>query len=236
MRKQGFSNYFISAAGLLACAVLGMKMVSTVWAEDQLPEMSSDGLQLVKHSKVKVAYLKPGVTLDKYSRVKILDCFVQFRKNWERDYNMNELGLDGRVTDKEAADIQANLAAEFKKVFTEVLTKGGHEIVDETGDDVLLLRPAIINLDVTAPDIPTAGISTTYVASAGQMTLYMEMYDSATNTLISRVVDPEAGGTGGIAMAANRVTNRAEADQILNRWAKLLNGHLATMKEIKATP
>lgn len=40
---------------------------------------------------------------------------------------------------------------------------------------------------------------------------------SMTSTLIARVVDPDAGGTGGIAMAANRVTNRAEADQVLYR-------------------
>ena len=76
----------------------------------------------------------------------------------------------------------------------------------------------------------SAQISRTYVASAGQMTLYMEMYDSATSTLIGHVVDPEAGDTGGIAMAANRVTNSAEARRILHRWAKLLNDHLADMK------
>ena len=231
MRKQRFSDYFISAAGILACAVLGMTMVSSVWAKDKLPEVSSDGLHLVKHAKVEVAYAKPGASLDKYSKVKILDCYVQFRKNWERDYNLGEVGLDGRVTDKDAAGIKTRLAAEFKKIFTKVLTKGGHEVVDETGADVLLLRPAIINLDVTAPDVMTVGMSRTYVASAGQMTLYLEMYDSATSTLIARVIDPQAGDTGGIAMTANRVTNRAEADQVFYHWAKLLNGHLADMKK-----
>jgi hypothetical protein len=95
MRKQSFSNYFISAAGILACAVFGVTMVSTVWAKDKLPEVSSDGLHLVKHAKVEAAYLKPGATLDKYSKVKILDCYVQFRKNWEREYNLNEVGLEG---------------------------------------------------------------------------------------------------------------------------------------------
>lgn len=231
MSKQGFSNHFISAAGVLACAVFGMTMVSSAWAETKLPEVSSDGLHLIKHAKVAVAYAKPGASLDIYTKVKILDVFVQFRKNWESDYNLGEVGLEGRVTDKDAEAIKTKLAAEFLKVFTQVLTKGGHEIVDEVGADVLLLRPAIINLDVTAPDIMTAGISETYVASAGQMTLYLEMYDSATSTLIARVIDPEAGGEGGIAMQANRVTNMAEADQILYRWAKLLNDHLANMKQ-----
>jgi len=231
MKKHLFSNHFITSAIVLTSIVLGVAAISPVWAKEKLPEVSSDGLHLVKKSKVEVAYVKPGVTLDKYSKVKILDCFVQFRKNWERDYNLNEVGLEGRVTDKDADDIKSRLSAEFKKVFTKVLTEGGHEVVEDTGEDVLLLRPAIINLDVTAPDIMSAGISRTFVASAGQMTLYMEMYDSATNTLIARVIDPEAADSGGIAMAANRVTNTAEADRILHRWAKLLDDHLKDMKQ-----
>lgn len=236
MKKQRLLNSLLPVAGIMACVVLSMTMVTSAWAKKDLPEVSSDGLHLVKHAKVKVAYAKPGTSLENYSRVKILDCFVQFRKNWERDYNLNEVGLQGRVRDKDADEIKTRLAAEFMKVFTKVLTKAGHEVVDVTGPDVLLLRPAIINLDVTAPDIPTAGFRQTYVASAGQMTLYMEMYDSATSTLLARVIDPEAGGNGGIAMAANRMTNMAEAERILNRWAKLLSDHLGDMKQSTSTP
>ena len=33
----------------------------------------------------------------------------------------------------------------------------------------MIVRPAIINLDVTAPDTPTAGRSRTYSSSAGEM-------------------------------------------------------------------
>jgi hypothetical protein len=101
-------------------------------------------------------------------------------------------------------------------------------VVDNTGPEVLLLRPAIINLDVTSPDTMSAGFSTTVVASAGQMTLYMELYDSASSTLLARVIDPQAGREGGV---ANRVTNTAEADQILRRWADLLSKHLGDLKQ-----
>jgi hypothetical protein len=223
--KQGYLM-----AGL-ACFFMLVMSLPVAWAKEKLPEVSSDGLHLLKHTKVRIAYAKPGATLDKYTKVKILDCYVQFKKNWQRDYNMSEVGLEGRVTDKEADNIKKNLAAEFNKVFTRVLTKAGHEVVDDVGPDVLLLRPGIINLDVTAPDTMTAGFSQTYTASAGQMTLYMELYDSATSTLLARVIDPEAGREGGIAMAANRVTNTAEADQILTHWAKLLSGHLGDVKQ-----
>jgi hypothetical protein len=234
MKQQKYSNYFNFTIGILACFVLSMTMVSPAWSKNKLPEVSSDGLHLLKKTKVRVAYAKPGMTLDKYSKVKILDCFVQFKKNWEREYNMNEIGLSGRVTDKDADIIKKRLATEFNKVFTREMTKAGHEVVDEVGPDVLLLRPALLNVEVSAPDIPTAGMSATFVASAGQMTLYMELYDSSSNTLLARVIDPKAGNNGGIAMAANRVTNMAEADRILSHWARLLDKHLGDVKQSTA--
>lgn len=217
-------------AQVLGIVVLILALVSPATAKKSLPEVSSDGLHLLKHTKVRAAYAKPGASLDQYSKIKILDCFVQFKKNWQRDYNLDEVGLEGRVTDKDMAQIKQRLASEFARVFTEVLTRGGHQVVDTTGADVLLLRPALINLDVTAPDTMRAGMGNTYVASAGQMTLYLELYDSATSTLLARIIDPEAGQNGGIAMAGNRVSNMAEADQILTRWAKLLEKHLLDVK------
>ena len=131
-------------------------MSGPVLAKKKLPEVDSDGLHLVKHSKVAVAYMKPGTDLGKYNKVKLLDCYVAFVKNWQREYNMGQVGLDGRVTDKDAEKIKTRLAAEFTKVFTKELTKKGFPIVDAAGADVLILRPALINVDVTSPDIPTA--------------------------------------------------------------------------------
>ena len=228
MQERRLINKFGPVAGILASVILAMAMTSTAWAKEKLPEVSKDGLHLLKHTKVRIAYAKPGASLDKYTKVKILDCFVQFKKNYERDYNLGEVGLEGRVTDKDIATIKTRLAAEFKKEFTKVLTKAGHEVVDDVGPGVLLLRPAIINLDVTSPDTMRADFSTTVVASAGQMTLYMELYDSASSELLARVIDPQAGRESGI---ANRVTNKASADQILRHWAELLSKHLGDVKQ-----
>ncbi len=221
LKKVANLVLIVASTGFLTATLLS----GPVFAKDKLPEVDSDGLHLVKKSKVRAAYIKPGTDLSKYSKVKLLDCYVDFVKNWERDYNMDQLGLQGRVTDKDAEEIKTRMAAEFRKVFTKELTKKGFPVVDEVGADVLLLRPAIINLDVAAPDIMTAGISRTFVRSAGSMTLYMEMYDSATNTLIARVVDPMADDEG-FAQAANRVTNKAAADRMLLHWAGLLAKNL----------
>ena len=200
-------------------------------ANSKLPEVSSDGLNLVPDTKAYAVYAKPGTNLGQYDKVKLLDCYVQFVDNYQRDYNMNEVGLQGRVSTQDMENIKQGLAALFRQVFTEVLQKGGQQIVDDVGPDVLLLRPAIINLDVTAPDLMTAGMSRTYVTSAGQMTLYMEMYDSATSDLLVRVIDPQEGDRGGMGFQANRVTNSMEAKEILTRWATLLSKHLSAAQQ-----
>ena len=215
---------FTSLAAM-TCIFIGVSLSAPVFAEDKLPEVDSDGLQLVKDRKVYAAYAKPGADLSKYDKVMLVDCFVDFTKNWQRDFNLDQFGLNGRITDKDAQTIKQRLADEFKKEFTERLTKKGFAVVDTAGPDVLLLRPALINVDVVAPDVNMVGRQATIVRSAGGMTLYMEMYDSATNTLIARVIDPQ-DDNGGLAHVANRVTNKVAADQIIGHWADLLAKHL----------
>jgi hypothetical protein len=197
-----------------------------------LPEVSHDGLHLQKDTKLAAVYLKPGATLDQYDKVAILDCFVSFKKNWQRDYNEDVIGLGQRVSDKDADAIKKRVAKEFKDVFTKELeTKGGYQVVDNAAQDVLVLRPAIINLVVTDPDTMSPGMSRTFVSSAGQMTLYLELYDSVTSDIIARIIDPEAARDDGIAQMGGRVANKAAADRIMRRWADVLRSHLGELQK-----
>jgi len=216
------------ACAWMACIVAGLALVSSpaLLAKDKLPEVSDDGLQLQKDTKVRAVYLKPGATFDKYDRFKILDCYVEFDKDWQRDYNNEVAGLGKRVKDSDMERIKTDLSAEFKKIFTDELEKkGGYQVVDDTGPDVLILRPALVNLRINAPDLNSPDMRTTVVASAGQMTLYLELWDSATNTILARIMDPEADQAFR-AEIASRVTNKAAADEILRMWADRLRKHI----------
>jgi len=213
----------------LAAGVVALMLSVTVLADDALPEVSHDGLHLLKHTKLRAVYMKPGANLDEYTKIALLECYVAFAKNWQRDHNDNTVGLMDRITDTEMKQIRDKLSAQFNKVFTKVLsTKGGHEMVKEGGTGVLIIRPAIVNLEITAPDTMDAGMEMNYVTNAGQMTLYMELFDGKTGDIIARVIDPEAAGDG-FAQIANSVTNTADADRIIQRWATVLENHLATM-------
>ncbi len=84
------------------------------------------------------------------------------------------------------------------------------------------------------PDTNSPGMTRTFAASAGQMTLYMELFDGKTGDIIARVIDTQAAGDGGFVQWRNRITNKADARRIMQRWAKLLNNHLAHIKSLSA--
>ena len=215
------------SAKILRSLILAVSMcvlVAPLAAKEKakLPETTKDGLHLEHKTRHGAIYTKPGATLDAYTQVKILDVYVAFQKNWKRNFNDDQMDLENRVTDKDMEKIKARVAKEFPIVFTKILEKGGYQAVDTTGKDVLLLRPAIINLVVTAPDLMTAGMTTNMVSSTSSMTLYLELYDSLTSAKIAEVLDSEEAGNNSFAHVANRVTNKADFDLTLEAWAKIL--------------
>lgn len=191
-------------------------------ASDELPESTKDGLVLQKNSKVAALYLKPGASLEAYDRIYLVDAYVAFKKDWQKDYNRQRAGLEGRISDADMDRIKKDVASEFKRVFTEALEQGGYQIATEAAPDVMILRPAIINLDIAAPDTSTPGMRAIIVRSAGSLSLYAELYDSVTSDKFAEVLDAQEDLQGGFAHTANRITNKAALDRVLNHWAGLL--------------
>jgi hypothetical protein len=123
--------------------------------------------------------------------------------------------------------IKASLAEQFHDVFSEVLTEGGYAVTEETGENILLVRPAIIDLDPEAPDIRSATATRTYTRSAGEMSLYIELYDSLTGDLIAKALDRQIDRSNADFMTwSNRASNSAAAKRILKGWAEILRDAL----------
>lgn len=219
---------------LLVTASLILLFATTALAKkEELPEVTEDGLHRVHDSRAAIVYAKPGADLSGYRQIQLLDAYVAFRKNWERDQRSSSAS-PLRITSNDIEEIKNDMAAEFRKVFTEVLNSSGYTVVDAAGDDVLLIRPAIINLDVNAPDTMSAGRSRTYADSAGEMTLYIELYDSVTGDLIAKAMDRKADSSNsGFYTWTNRATNRAAADRIMKGWANIL---VTALDEARETP
>lgn len=203
---------------LMTGLVLTGLAILPAYAQDAPPAFTEDGLKLVENSEWGLVYVEPGATLAGYDQVQLLDTYVAFKKNWRREQNRNSGSQ--RVTENDMSRIKERLATGFSEVFTEVLSEAGYTVVDAPGENVLLLRPAIINLDVTAPETSYAGRSKTYAESAGEMTIYLEIYDSVTGDLLAKGMDRQADRERGFMQWQSRAQNTQAARTILKGWAE----------------
>lgn len=196
-----------------------------------LPEVTEEGLHLVPDSRLAVVYADPEANLGPYKRVRLIDTYVAFKKNWLRDQRSRS-AQPLNVTTKDVERMKEKMAAEFNEVFAEVLEAGGYPVVDEAGDDVLLIRPAIIDLYPNAPDTQRGGRSMTYTSSAGEMTLYIELYDSVSGALLAKALDRRVDRNNtGTYTWSNSVSNRQASRRILKDWATILLDALNDAKQ-----
>lgn len=196
-------------------------------ASDKLPEVTVDGLHHLNDTELAIVYTQPGADLGQYNKVYLADAHVAFKKNWQRDQNAG--GRIG-VTASDMEMMKTELAAMFREVFATTLQDGGYELVTARGEDVLMIKPAIINLDITAPDTMSSGMTRSYAESSGEMTLYLELLDSVTGDLIGKALDRKRDRETGYFQWQNRVTNRAAANRILKEWAEVLKDGLDAAK------
>ncbi len=206
------------AATSFALVALSFTFSLTAFAEEA-EGISFDGLKPVDDSAVYSASIDPEADFSVFQRVMILDPFVSFTSNWQRDQNRNRRR---NINARDMERIKTDTANLFREVFTEQLEAGGYEVVNQADYDVLLLRPAIIDLNISAPDIRTAGRSSTFTATAGAATLYIELFDSASGKIIGRAADRKAARNSASMSWSNRVTNRQEASRMFRGWANTL--------------
>jgi hypothetical protein len=215
------------ATRILLLAALAVVVPQGYSATKEAPKKTEDGLELKTQTKRRIVYIKPGATVTQYKQFALADCYIEFSKQWLDDYNRSQRDPSRRITESDLEDAKKELASQFRKIFTEELVKGGYTVSDKTGPDVLILRPALVNIAVNAPDIRSPGRSATYASSAGQMTLYLELWDSSTNTIIGRVMDAQADDEF-YGQRMTSVDNRAAADQLMRMWATEVRKKLET--------
>jgi len=200
------------ATGIVAALLPAM-------AADEPPK-EWDGLVRVNSKQIDHLYKLPEADFSGYKRVRLDPIEVEFDKNWKP--NASQRSPSSRLTNEDIEKIKKALAEEFRKVFTEELTKNGYAVVNEDDDDVLRVSAAIVNLYITAPEKMSAGRSRTYTTSAGHMTLVVELRDSVTGKLMARAVDTVQGRDTGNFQITNSVTNMSSARTALSKWARVL--------------
>ena len=186
-------------------------------------ELTEEGLYPVSGARVGFAAIKPGTDLGIYRRLMIPEVLVSQKD----DRNNYELG------DREIADLRRYFHEELAK---ELQEKGGYQIVNEPGEDVLFVRTWLMDLLVKTPPEPTSARSKVYVASAGEVTLVVELRDSQTGELLARAADRrEVSAPGQGLQRSVSVTNVREARRLFAHWARLLRERLDATPALEQT-
>jgi len=204
-------------AALFFCATLSITVLA---AEANPPLITVDGLHLIKDTKMARVYAKPDADLSQYNRIYLAEPQIAFTKNWLQTQN----SIPNQTVRKEDMQrIKVELAELFMEVFREELqNNGGYVLVDGVADDVLIVHPAIIDLDVFSPDVPGTAGTRSVIPSVGTMTLYVELIDSVTGDLLVKAIDNKVDRTRIFIQAKNSLRNEAAARVMLNDWAQLL--------------
>jgi len=198
-------------------------------SKKEIPEYTVEGLKLVPDTKnIALVWAEPGADLSQYDRVYLVEPYVAFKKHWQR----NQSSGVQRVTTKDMERIKTSVKDLFMEVFTEELEKGGYSLANERAEDVLIVKPAIIDLDVNAPDLRTSSMTRTFVDSAGSMTLYMELYDSETDDLLAKALDAKADRDKGWMQWQTGPANRQAGIKMMRPWAQALVMGLDEAREV----
>ncbi|MFT6274853.1 MAG: hypothetical protein ACJAUG_003220 [Halioglobus sp.] len=200
-------------------------IVLTACASTPPPHESTDGLILQPDTKFGQVYKRPGADLTRYAKYGLVDCQVNFKKNWMRDQNSSRINLSNRVTKDDVENIKESLSEACDEQFKQALENApAYNLVEsfDHGDAIMVLRPNIVNLDVNSPDVKSTGMSRSYTTEAGEMTLVLELLDGSSGEVLVRIMDRESGQNSGRMQWTNSITNKSDANRILKRWAEQL--------------
>jgi hypothetical protein len=214
---------------LTNCAVLATTLVLGACAGTTPGTTTEEGLVLQDSRVFDELYLRPGMSLNDYAGYRLEDCSVTFRENWMRDQNQQRPDISTRVTSETIEDITQSIGAQCNKYLSDALTEEPMLRLVETDavtDNLLTIRPSVVDLDIHAPDVDGPGIVRSYTTSFGEMTLVLELVDATTGEVVARAVDKRRGPERGYLQRTNSVTNTFETNRVLRSWSRLVRTSL----------
>lgn len=203
----------------IAILLTGLLICTAALARDRSPPATQDGLQLVPDTRLGLVYMDPEADLAVYDRLLLIEAQVAFKKNWQRDTNQ---ARPFHVTASDMTRIKADVAGLFREIFTRELESAGFMLVTEQAPDTLIIRPAIVDLNISSPDTPRGGTTRNITESAGDMTLYLELRDSITGDLLVKALDFQFDRSNITPFMMDRTRNTNAANRLLTNWAQVL--------------
>ncbi len=184
-------------------------------------EASEEGLYAVSARRIGFVEVGPGIDLSPYQKLMVPDVLVTFKDDRKR-YRLNDAQID-------------NLRRYFHEELEKELAKGGYDLTDQPGSDVLFLTTLLVDLIVTRPR-PPSGRGRTWVATSTEVTLIMELRDSLSGKILARATDRRGVQGSGAYLERNiSAIEVANVRRLFSSWARLLRQRLDASKDLAQT-
>jgi hypothetical protein len=202
---------------------LCLTLVAGCAANNRPPdETTDDGLVRVPSRDIGGVYRAPDASFVQYQRIILEPPMISFTAKWADEHPEVDTKSLKRILNEVIELFREEFAREF-------VQSGPYQFAEDPGPDVLLVIPAIEDLDITAPDGPR-----TY-ARPVSMEVKGDLRDAATGKLVGRVVmfqEEEKYKYGD----ANRATNAHEQRLTYAKWARLVHEALNVAKAERPRP
>jgi len=195
-------------------------------------EISVDGLYRVDNSVMELAYVKPDLNLQIYTKVRIGEIRVAYRKDpkgrrqattgmpEERNYALSSSQMDV-------------LKGLFREALIKELTKdNGYQLADAPGPDVLHIEAYVIDLVIKVPTQSTAQSQRGAVSSYADVTAVLELYDSESQEILARLADRGDPTSAAIWASISPGIVKADMTRLFEYWAGLLRQGLDQIREV----
>jgi hypothetical protein len=216
----------------LATLVLFLAIIAGCAADRPPEETTDDGLVRVPARSIGGVYRLPDADFVPYRRVMVEPPSITFVDDWRKNHP--------EVSQPEFMRMLAETVKLFREEFTrEFVELGSYTIAEDPGADVLLVIPAIEELNIVAPDAGDAAGQRTYTRIPVTMKVTGDLRDATTSKLIGRVImyqnDHHAFGEVQMQIA-NRVTNAHEQRLAYSKWSRLVREAIDVAKAERPRP
>ncbi|MEP1472429.1 MAG: DUF3313 family protein [Halieaceae bacterium] len=182
-------------------------------------EVIMGNLHKVDNSRVQMAYLDPDANLGKYNRVLVRPLGVDKIEIIQPSRTTSVAGnKDWELTESDKTELQTMFHEVMVKQLQE---KGGYEVVDEPGDDVLEIAAMITAIAPSAAkddnQSRAVGRTRVYTEGAGSIAVAVAYGDSETGEVLGLAKDSRSSNS--YWGSNNSVSNKADVRRMFTSWA-----------------
>lgn len=199
--------------------------VASLRGQESAPATLDGGLVRVPDTKAKLAYLRPGTDLKKYTSVHIQPLVVPLTaRDTTPPGERPRPGESYLLQDKDVAQIQDL----YGQVFRDVVGRTGIKVVETSGPDTLIVATQVSNIVLKAPLENTrerAGERVrTWSEGGGTIAIQAVLADGGSGQVIAVVADSKHANN--LWQRNTRLQNLADLKRAFAEWARALSKHV----------